>query len=61
MVRPKMKVVLIEPEIPFNTGSIGRDLRSSGFRIDLNWPIGFFPRLVFGCAVGDAVLEIREN
>jgi len=24
MVMPKMKVVLVEPEIPFNTGSIGR-------------------------------------
>jgi len=24
MIKSKMKVVLVEPEIPFNTGSIGR-------------------------------------
>ena len=41
MVRPKMKVVLIEPEIPFNTGSIGRTCVALDLELILIGQLGF--------------------
>ncbi len=41
MVRPKMKVVLVEPEIPFNTGSIGRTCVALDLELILIGKLGF--------------------
>ena len=41
MVRPKMKVVLVEPEIPFNTGSIGRTSVALDLELILIGKLGF--------------------
>jgi tRNA (cytidine/uridine-2'-O-)-methyltransferase len=41
MVRPKMKVVLVEPEIPFNTGSIGRTCVALDLELILIGQLGF--------------------
>jgi tRNA (cytidine/uridine-2'-O-)-methyltransferase len=38
---PKFNVVLIEPEIPQNTGSIGRLCLATGCRLHLVKPLGF--------------------
>ena len=41
MVMPKMKVVLVEPEIPFNTGSIGRTCVALDLELILIGQLGF--------------------
>ena len=41
MVWPKMKVVLVEPEIPFNTGSIGRTCVALDLELILIGKLGF--------------------
>ena len=41
MVQPKMKVVLVEPEIPFNTGSIGRTCVALDLELILIGQLGF--------------------
>ena len=41
MVPPKMKVVLVEPEIPFNTGSIGRTCVALELELILIGQLGF--------------------
>ena len=41
MVTPKMKVVLVEPEIPFNTGSIGRTCVALDLELILIGQLGF--------------------
>ena len=41
MVQPKMKVVLVEPEIPFNTGSIGRTCVALDLELILIGRLGF--------------------
>jgi len=41
MATPKMKVVLVEPEIPFNTGSIGRTCVALDLELILIKPLGF--------------------
>ena len=41
MLRPKMKVVLVEPEIPFNTGSIGRTCVALDLELILIGQLGF--------------------
>ena len=41
MVGPKMKVVLVEPEIPFNTGSIGRTCVALELELILIGQLGF--------------------
>ena len=41
MVRPKMKVVLVQPEIPFNTGSIGRTCVALDLELILIGQLGF--------------------
>ena len=41
MVKPKMKVVLVEPEIPFNTGSIGRTCVALDLELILIGQLGF--------------------
>ena len=41
MVSPKMKVVLVEPEIPFNTGSIGRTCVALDLELILIGQLGF--------------------
>ena len=38
---PKMKVVLVEPEIPFNTGSIGRTCVALDLELILIGQLGF--------------------
>ena len=41
MMQPKMKVVLVEPEIPFNTGSIGRTCVALNLELILIGQLGF--------------------
>ena len=41
MVSPKMKIVLVEPEIPFNTGSIGRTCVALDLELILIGQLGF--------------------
>ncbi|NDF15122.1 tRNA (uridine(34)/cytosine(34)/5-carboxymethylaminomethyluridine(34)-2'-O)-methyltransferase TrmL, partial [bacterium] len=41
MESPNLNVVLIEPEIPQNTGSIGRLCLATGCRLHLVKPLGF--------------------
>ena len=41
MVSPKMKVVLVQPEIPFNTGSIGRTCVALDLELILIGQLGF--------------------
>ena len=41
MVEPKMKVVLVEPEIPFNTGAVGRTCVALDLELILIKPLGF--------------------
>lgn len=41
MKKSKMKVVLVEPEIPFNTGSIGRTCVAVGLELILVGKLGF--------------------
>ncbi len=41
MVGPKLNIVLIEPEIPQNTGSIGRLCLATGSTLHLVEPLGF--------------------
>ena len=41
MVSPKMKVVLVEPEIPFNAGSIGRTCVALDLELILIGQLGF--------------------
>ncbi len=41
MMTPKMKVVLVEPEIPFNTGSIGRTCVALDLELILIGQLGF--------------------
>ena len=36
-----LKIVLIRPEIPFNTGNIGRTCAAAGARLHLVGPLGF--------------------
>lgn len=40
-VRPMLNVVLHEPEIPANTGNIGRTCVATGSRLHLIKPLGF--------------------
>ncbi len=40
-VRPNFEVVLVEPEIPNNTGNIGRTTAATGCRLHLVHPLGF--------------------
>ena len=40
-MQPKMKVVLVEPEIPFNTGSIGRTCVALNLELILIGQLGF--------------------
>lgn len=37
----KLNIVLLEPEIPFNTGAIGRTCVATGTRLHLIEPLGF--------------------
>ena len=37
----KLNIVLYEPEIPFNTGAIGRTCVATGTRLHLIEPLGF--------------------
>ena len=39
--RPNFEVVLVEPEIPNNTGNIGRTTAVTGCRLHLVHPLGF--------------------
>jgi tRNA (cytidine/uridine-2'-O-)-methyltransferase len=41
MTEPRLNIVLIEPEIPQNTGSIGRLCLATGSRLHLVKPLGF--------------------
>lgn len=41
LVRPRLHVVLIEPEIPNNTGNIGRTCVTTGCRLHLVHPLAF--------------------
>ena len=41
LVQSKMKVVLVEPEIPFNTGSIGRTCVALDLELILIGKLGF--------------------
>ena len=41
MKKSKMKVVLVEPEIPFNTGSIGRTCVAVDLELILVGKLGF--------------------
>jgi len=41
MPDPQMKVVLVTPEIPFNTGAIGRTCVALGLELILIRPLGF--------------------
>lgn len=38
---PPLRVVLVEPEIPPNTGNIARSCAATGTRLDLVHPLGF--------------------
>ncbi len=38
---PRMNIVLLEPEIPANTGNIGRTCAATGSRLHLIEPLGF--------------------
>ena len=40
-VNPMLNIVLLEPEIPANTGNIGRTCVASGTRLHLIEPLGF--------------------
>ncbi len=39
--RPKLNIVLVEPEIPNNTGNIGRTCVTTGCKLHLVKPLGF--------------------
>ena len=39
--RPLFEIVLVEPEIPNNTGNIGRTCVATGCRLHLVHPLGF--------------------
>lgn len=41
MKNPRMNIVLLEPEIPANTGNIGRTCAATGSRLHLIEPLGF--------------------
>ena len=41
MPKPTFEVVLVEPEIPNNTGNIGRTAAATGSRLHVIHPIGF--------------------
>ena len=41
MTSPKLQVVLIEPEIHWNTGNIGRTCLATGTALHLVKPLGF--------------------
>ncbi len=41
LVRPRLHVVLVEPEIPNNTGNIGRTCVTTGCRLHLVHPLAF--------------------
>lgn len=41
MAQPAFEVVLVEPEIPNNTGNIGRTAAATGCRLHVIHPIGF--------------------
>lgn len=36
-----LKVVLVRPEIPFNTGNVGRTCAAAGAQLHLVGPLGF--------------------
>jgi tRNA (cytidine/uridine-2'-O-)-methyltransferase len=40
-IRPHFEIVLVEPEIPNNTGNIGRTAAATGCRLHVVHPIGF--------------------
>ena len=48
MSGPPLEIALIEPEIPQNTGNIGRLSVGLGLRLHVVHPIGFSMDLVFG-------------
>lgn len=41
MARPRLNIVLVEPEIPNNTGNIGRTCVTTGCRLHLVHPLAF--------------------
>ena len=41
MAEPRFHIVLLEPEIPNNTGNIGRTAAATGCRLHIVHPIGF--------------------
>jgi len=41
MTSPRMKIVLVAPEIPYNTGAIGRTCVALGLELILIKPLGF--------------------
>ena len=41
VARPRLHIVLVEPEIPNNTGNIGRTCVTTGCRLHLVHPLGF--------------------
>jgi len=41
LARPRLNIVLVEPEIPNNTGNIGRTCVTTGCRLHLVHPLGF--------------------
>lgn len=41
MIMPQLNIVLIEPEIPQNTGNISRTCAATGARLHLVGPLGF--------------------
>jgi len=41
LLRPRLNIVLVEPEIPNNTGNIGRTCVTTGCKLHLVHPLGF--------------------
>ena len=58
-----LNIVLLEPEIPANTGNIGRTCVAAGARLHLIEPLGFSLSEKALETCGDGLLEIpgRDN
>ena len=49
---PRLNIVMVEPEIPQNTGNVARTCAATGARLHLVGPMGF-PRVLKGIDVTD--------